>query len=271
MKYKLLVLDIDGTVTNSDKDITEKTKNAIIKAQQNGVVASLASGRPYAGMVRYAKELELEKYGGYVLSYNGGRVVNCKTGETVFEKVIDKDGASEIYSLSKEFGVNIISYIDDYVVGEKMDKYFELECRINKLEHKLVSNLLDEIKTPVPKFLMLGDGDYLAKIEGDIKARLGEKYSVFRSEPFFLEIMPQSIDKAYSLNMLAKSLGIRQDEVIACGDGFNDLSMISYAGLGVAMENAQQSVKDVSDFITLSNNNDGIAHVVEKFILMSAG
>lgn len=91
---------------------------------------------------------------------------------------------------------------------------------------------------------------------------------VFRSEPYFLELVPKGIDKARSLSVLLEKLGMTKDEMIAVGDGFNDLSMIQYAGLGVAMANAQKVVKENADFITLSNEEDGVAHVVEKFILI---
>ena len=93
--------------------------------------------------------------------------------------------------------------------------------------------------------------------------------NVFRSEPFFLELVPQGIDKARSLAVLLEEIGLSKDEMIACGDGFNDLSMIQYAGLGVAMANAQEVVKKAADYITLSNEEDGVAAVVKKFFLNS--
>ena len=100
-----------------------------------------------------------------------------------------------------------------------------------------------------------------------MKARLGKPFSIYRSEPYFLEIMPKGIDKAQSLERLLETIGLGREQMIACGDGYNDLTMIRYAGLGVAMENAILPLKNVADYITLSNNDDGIAHVVEKFML----
>ena len=112
----------------------------------------------------------------------------------------------------------------------------------------------------------MDDGDYLAMVEPRVKAALGKNFSVYRSEPFFLEIMPQNIDKAYSLQKLLNSIGLTADSMICCGDGFNDISMIEYAGLGVAMENAQPIVKETADFITKSNDEDGILHVINTFL-----
>ena len=100
-----------------------------------------------------------------------------------------------------------------------------------------------------------------------MKAALGRNLSVYRSEPFFLEILPKGIDKAQCLTQLLEKIGIQREEIIACGDGYNDLTMIQYAGLGVAMENAVLPVRSAADFVTYSNNDDGVAHVVEKFLL----
>ena len=149
--------------------------------------------------------------------------------------------------------------------------YAKIESGINHLKLKKVEDLDSYLDFPVPKFLMLDDGDYLALVEARVKAVLGKNFSVYRSEPYFLEILPKGIDKAQCLAQLLKLLSIDREEMIACGDGFNDLSMIEYAGLGVAMENAVRPVRNAADYVTLSNNDDGVAHVVEKFFLQNYG
>lgn len=135
------------------------------------------------------------------------------------------------------------------------------------MELKEVEDIEAYVDFAVPKYLFLDDGDYLAMVEPKVKAALGKNFSVYRSEPFFLEILPRGIDKAQSLARLLEKTGLTREEMIACGDGYNDLSMIRYAGLGVAMENGVLPVRNAADYITLSNNNDGVAHVVEKFML----
>ena len=130
-----------------------------------------------------------------------------------------------------------------------------------------MENFDQYVDFPVVKFMLLDDGDYLALVEPKVKAALGRDYSVYRSEPHFLEVLPKGIDKAASLEWLLTRLNMTKDEMIACGDGYNDLSMIQYAGLGVAMENAVLPVKNAADYVTLSNNDDGVAHVIEKFML----
>jgi len=266
MKYKILVLDIDGTLNNSQKEITQKTKKSIIEAQESGVIIAIASGRPTCGITHIVHELELEKFGGYVLSYNGGRITNCKTGEIVFEKLISSEHIAEIYDLSEELGVNIMTYSGDNVFTEFCDEYVMIEHQITNVKIQIVEDFKAEIDFSVPKFIMTGDGETLAKIEPFVRDKLSDRFTVFRSEPFFLEIMPNNIDKAYSLGKLLEHLNISKAELIACGDGFNDVSMVDFAGLGVAMANAQPQVKEVAQFITLSNDDDGISYVIDKFI-----
>ena len=130
-----------------------------------------------------------------------------------------------------------------------------------------VEDMKKYVTFPVPKFILTDDGDYLVTVEPKVKAALGKNYRVYRSDPYYLEVLPKGIDKARSLERFLEVTGYRREEMIACGDGYNDLSMIRFAGLGVAMENGVLPVRQAADYITLSNNDDGVAHVVEKFML----
>ena len=269
MDYKMIVLDLDGTLTNRDKVITAKTKQSLMEAQKRGKKVVLASGRPTYGVVPLAKELELEKYGGCILSFNGGIIMDCQTEQVLFQKKLPVEANRTIIELAMEERVNsILTYQDGLIVTNNGEcPYVKIEQRINHLDVLQVENMEEYVDFAVPKFLMCDDGDYLALVEGRVKAALGRDFSVYRSEPFFLEILPKGIDKAQSLEQLLKKMGMKREEMIACGDGYNDISMIQYAGLGVAMENAVLPVRKAADYVTLSNNDDGVAHVVEKFLL----
>jgi Cof subfamily protein (haloacid dehalogenase superfamily) len=271
MKYKIIVLDLDGTLTNSNKEITPKTKEGLMDIQKKGYKVVLASGRPTPGVVGLAKELELEKYNGYILSYNGARIIDCNTGNVIYQKTVPNEVIPDLYETAKKHDVRIISYDIDYDTGEivsgnGIDKYIELESSINNLPIKEVDNFGEYITFPVNKCLMSGDHEKLVKAMEDLQKKYKSYLSIYFSEPFFLEIMPQNVDKAQSLLMLLSQIGISSNEMICCGDGFNDISMIEIAGLGVAMENAQELVKDAADYVTLSNDNDGILHVINKFM-----
>ncbi|MDR2025187.1 MAG: Cof-type HAD-IIB family hydrolase [Hungatella sp.] len=268
MDYRMIVLDLDGTLTDRNKKITPRTKEALFELKRQGGIIVLASGRPTYGVMPLARELELHESGGYILSFNGGRIIDCRTGETVFARELPVSSNSRIIRMAKEHGVNILTYEDDLIITPNAgDEYVEKESTINKLEVKEIQDMEAYVQFPVVKFLMLDEGDYLAMVEPKVKAALGRDYSVYRSEPYFLEILPKGVDKAASLERLLMKLGMGREEMIACGDGYNDLSMIQYAGLGVAMENAVLPVRLAADYVTLSNNDDGVAHVIEKFML----
>lgn len=266
--YEIIVLDLDGTLTNRDKVITPKTKKALMEIQERGKKIVLASGRPTDGVMPLARELKLEKYGSYILSFNGGMITNCRTGEAVFSRLLPVEANAKIIGLAEEERVTILTYDGHTLITNDAESpYSKLENKINSMEVRQIDDLKSYVTYPVPKFLMMDDGDYLAMVEPRVKAAMGKNFSIYRSEPFFLEILPRGIDKAQSLARLLEILGLDKERMIACGDGYNDLTMIKFAGLGVAMENAVLPVRKAADYITMSNNDDGIAHVVEKFML----
>ncbi len=268
VRYNIIVLDLDGTLTNRDKVITPRTRAALMKAQELGKIVVLASGRPTAGVKPLAEELELARFGSYILSYNGGMITNCRTGEAVFSALLPLNSNEKIISLAKEYRVDILTYEGEEIITDNADcPYAHKESAINHLPLRQVEDMASYVNFQVPKFLMLDDGDYLATVEPRVKAAMGKNFSVYRSEPYFLEIMPKGIDKARSLARLLEKLGMSREEMIACGDGYNDLTMIRFAGLGVAMENAVLPVRKAADYITASNNDDGVGRVVEKFML----
>ena len=271
LEYKIIVLDLDGTLTNRDKVVTPRTKEALMKAQDMGKIVVLASGRPTPGVIPLARELKLREHGGYILSFNGGMIVSCKTGETVFSSQLPVEINEKVMDLAAEYRVDIMTYEGDKIIASNASyQYIALESRVCHMEVKEISQVEDMKKYvtfPVPKFILTDDGDYLVTVEPKVKAALGKNYSVYRSDPYYLEVLPKGIDKARSLERFLEVTGYRREEMIACGDGYNDLSMIRFAGLGVAMENGVLPVRQAADYITLSNNDDGVAHVVEKFML----
>lgn len=268
MTYKLLVLDLDGTLTDNRKQITEHTLRTLIDAQERGLKIVLASGRPTYGIVPIAEKLRLKEYGGYILSYNGGEIIDWQTGKLMYEHVLDPEVLPYLYQCARDYGFAIVTYKDKYVLTERPDdEYVQKEAILNVMETKKVDNFLEAIDFPVAKCLIVGEPERLATLEKEMYEHLKERMGVFRSEPYFLELVPKGIDKAQSLAVLLKEIGMKREEMIAVGDGFNDLSMIKFAGLGVAMANAQEVVRQGADYITLSNEEDGVAAVVEKFIL----
>ena len=230
MQYKMLVLDIDGTLTNSQKEITPATRQALYTIQKHGVRVAIASGRPTPGTRMAANAISLAEFNNFVLSFNGAKITNCGTGKIVFEQVLPNKLIPEIYRTAIGYGLGLISYEgEDVIAATPIDPYMGLE-----VDHRL-------------------------------QKQFGQNLSIYRSEPYFLELMPPGVDKAKSLEKLLAALSLTREETVCCGDGFNDLSMIEYAGLGVAMKNAQRSVRECADYITATNDEDGIVQVVENF------
>ena len=145
------------------------------------------------------------------------------------------------------------------------DRYVEIEARINGLPIRTVERFVEFVDFDINKCLMTADPDRAEELERRLQEKYGDVASIYRSEPYFIEIMPKNVDKAASLEKMLPALGVTRENTVCCGDGFNDISMIRYAGLGVAMGNAQQAVKDAADYITGTNDEDGLVEVIRRF------
>lgn len=261
----VLALDLDGTLTDSKKRISERTKESIDKFIAAGGTVALASGRPTFGVMPVAKILELDKRGGYILSYNGGCFLDCKNNKQLFMKELTHEYLPILEKQAKEFGINLMTYNGDKAYALDIDEqYYMIEININHFIRVKADPLTPQITFPIIKCLMTADGDYLAKVEKEMKKYWEGKLNIVRSEPYFLEVTEVGIDKASTITNMVKKLGKSVDNLICCGDGFNDLSMIRAAGIGVAMANAQEKVRAAADYITKSNDEDGIVDVVEN-------
>lgn len=268
MEYQLLALDLDGTLTNSKKEISEPTVEALIDIQRDGKKVVLASGRPTQGVLPLAKQLHLQDYGSYILSFNGGRITDCRNEQVIYSKTLPDDVAAPLYHIVKKYaGADVLTYTSENILsGIKPNKYTELESRINKMPIIQTKDFTSEITEPVNKFLVTGEPNIIQRIKKEAEEFFRSYLYIYCSDPFFLEIMPPRVDKAHSLLKLLTSIGLSPEQMICCGDGYNDLTMIETAGLGVAMENAQPLVREKADYITKSNDEDGVLHVINQFM-----
>ena len=265
--YKMIVLDLDDTLLRDDLTISKRTKQSLMDAQEAGVKVVLASGRPSIAMLPIAEELRLKEYGSFILAFNGAKIINCQTGEEWFSSTLPVETAHQLYEISRREKVGIHTYVNDQIVTDEANPYTDIEGVLTKLEINVVDNFIETVTEPVVKVLMLQEPAILEKVEEKLQQEFAGSLSIMRSKPFFLEFMEEGISKGTSLNSLIKQLGISREEVIAFGDSNNDLSMIEFAGLGVAMGNASEFIKAQADFVTDTNMNDGVAKVVEEFVL----
>lgn len=269
MKYKFLVLDVDGTLLNDEREISKRTLAALLKVQQMGVRIVLASGRPTYGLMPLAKTLELGNYGGFILSYNGCQIIKAQNGEILFERRINPEMLPYLEKKARKNGFAIFTYHDDTLITDSPDnEYIKNEALLNNL--KIIKE--DEFSTAIDfapcKCMLVSDKEKaLIGLEQHWEKRLAGTLDAFRSEPYFLEVVPCGVNKANTLGALLEHLGVTREEVIAVGDGVCDVTMLQLAGMGVAMGHSQDSVKVCADYVTASNEEDGVALAVEKLIL----
>lgn len=265
---KILILDIDGTLVNSEKVITPETLKYINIIQDMGHIVALASGRPYPGMKQYVDALKMDEKNGYIISFNGGKIISCEKGEVVYSNCMPGKYLQGLYDFALEHDMGLVTYSDDMVItGTRLDNYMQYEARLNYMPIYSVEDFCGYVDFDVVKCLMTAPEKQAEECEKILAQRYSRELNVFRSEPYFIEITNKGVDKAKAVENLLNILGIERKNSICCGDGYNDLTMVSYAGVGVAMANAQQIVKDNADYVTGSCDEDGLVEVIKKFIL----
>jgi len=267
MNYKLIAMDLDGTLNNDEKRITDRTKQVLMKAQKQGIRLALASARPSPGLYRERDILRLQDYDGILMSYNGGRIVSAATGQVLFETAMDLEVTRQVLRQLEALPVTPI--LDDgkqFYVTSKTGYKVDYECKNNNMVCAEVTNLADFLPFAPIKILMSVLPESLSAVQSQIAAFLPPHLSVVQTAPFYLEIIPKTINKGQGIRDICTSLGIRAEEVVAFGDAENDIPMLRAAGMGVAMGNAADAVKAAADYITASNNEDGIAAALEQLL-----
>lgn len=277
MAIKAILLDIDGTLTNSKKEITPLTKEVLLKAQAKGIRLVIASGRPAKGLFQYGDQLEMRYSHGVFVCYNGARVVDCETGDVLVDITIDKETTKEVLRHMKNFNVKpVITHGSHMVVEDVYNcmvndhgrefNVIEYESRMNGYRLMETEDLENFIDFPVNKILTAGDSDYLEEHYKEMSAPFEGRLSMMFTANFYYEFTAMNVNKGRSLALAMERLGIKPEECIAFGDAQNDISMLEFAGIGVAMGNAQKAVLEMADEITDDNEHDGIAKSLLKHI-----
>ena len=274
---KVIIMDVDGTLTNSKKVITEKTKNALIKAQELGAILVLASGRPTSGLMDLAKELKMDEHNGILVSFNGSKVTECQSNKVLFNETMSIEDGQAVLEHMKKFNVKPMIDKDDYMYvndvfnntinynGEPFN-IIQYESRGGKFKLCEKDDLAAFANYPLNKILTVGDPEYLQDHYKEMMEPFKDKLNCMFTAAFFFEFTAKGIDKAKALDSVLIPMGYKKEEMIAFGDGHNDASMVKYAGIGVAMDNAVDDLKAIADEVTLSNEEDGIAYTLSKYI-----
>ncbi|MBF4471131.1 MULTISPECIES: Cof-type HAD-IIB family hydrolase [Flavobacterium] len=266
VQYKMIVVDMDDTLLNDDHIISDENKEMIFKAQEMGVYVVLASGRPTSAMTEYAKELKMDYYNSYMISFNGSTITDLKEDKVLFEHALTKEQIHSLYDFSQQNNTHIITYLGEQIISERHSEYIDIESTITGMELVIVPSFKDAVTTSAVKCLLLEEPSYLKSVEPVLKNAMPD-LSVCMSKPFFLEAAPNGIDKGAAIQILAEKLNIHQSEIIAVGNAGNDLTMVQYAGLGVWVDNVDAELREFGDVIVASNNNHGVAEVIQRYIL----
>ncbi|MEJ8737734.1 Cof-type HAD-IIB family hydrolase [Erysipelotrichaceae bacterium HCN-30851] len=286
---RLIAMDMDGTLLTSDNTISDKTKEALWKAQEKGVRLVLASGRSYCRLMDYAKELKMDQFGGFLLEVNGLIIYDLKNNQRFIRKQLDADDIKELFTYFSQWDVEFMAQFDDGMFNYNPESVLK-EKAIYRKQHHIPDDYpwtggafsllgdhrkgyphffniksYEEVNRTINKISITYYEDVMKKVSEQAKIDLGDRYWVGRTTPKWLEVMPKGITKASGLEVLSEQLGISMEEIMAFGDGENDIEMLETVGKGIAMGNAMEEVKAIADDVTLTNNEDGIAHAIHKY------
>lgn len=269
LHYKALALDLDGTLTDSSKNLPQRNKEALWKAMDLGVTVILISGRSVMGITGLAEELEFKKRGGIVAAFNGGKIFDYQSGDVIQQLMFPPEVIADTCAIVRKYGAHPLSYTDTNVVAEtETDEYVLRECKCNSTTVQKVEWLPDFLTYPIPKILGAGEHERLVKARDEFLEKYSNICDSFFAESYFLELAPKGVAKDKALAKICEYLNISREELMACGDGFNDIPMLEYAGLGVAMKNAYPETLAIADRVApFTNDECGVAWAVEEFIL----
>lgn len=266
--YKIIAIDLDGTLLNKEKKISELNKKAIKDAQTAGIKVVIATGRPYQGIGHLIKELNLENTDNYVICFNGGLIYHLLTNEIVYSSSITGKDLKELYKESLRLNVNIHAFRQNQeLITPKMSIHTQSEATLNNLDVTIVdfNNIGDD--ELFIKGMLIDPKEILDEVIPKVDKYWHENFSVVRSAPVYLEFCNLGAQKGVALQALAKILNVDMSTTVSFGDAGNDYSMIKMAGLGIVMENGMDYVKAIADKITLSNEDSGVAYGINNFVL----
>lgn len=265
MKYRMLAIDMDDTLLGQDLKISAGTVERIQKAKEKGVRVVIATGRMFQAIIPYLRQLELTDP---AIVYNGAMVQRLEDEQPEVHHPVPVKLGRELANRVEDMDSQLNAYIHDQLFVRKRTpqvfRYMEA-TGVDSTEVGLLGEYLQQNPT---KLLVIHDNlDEIEEMQQTLTQEFGEQLSIFRSKPNYIEVTAKGISKGKALAELAQKMGIDQSQVIAIGDSQNDLEMIKWAGLGVAVANARPEVKEVADFVTGSCEEDGVAQVIDRFIL----
>ena len=266
---KLVAIDMDGTLLNSKKELLEETKQYFknFHNKNTETLLVLCTGRPESGIRPYLKDLGYLEENHYIISQNGANIYESQTGKRVMDSFVDSAAIQKWIELGKKHGISVMGAGVDYYYSFDEDPTEWMEFDVKLVSGKLKRIPTKEsLNTDFYKILLMGDEEQLNEFETYIPEEWRDEFYVVRSQKYLVEVLKKGVNKAFGLEKLAKELNIQPSEIAAIGDAANDVEMLEYAGLAIAMGNASEEVKAISDIVTDTNENNGVIKAIDKLI-----
>lgn len=266
--FTLLAVDLDGTLLRNDHTISDFSADTLIHAQKKGLTVALCTGRPTDGARHIAERLRLHEFGGFLIGYNGGEIIECKNNKVIRDLLLPDGVLPKIVQFAQSLQTDIVTFCDGHIIATSDTNPFILRSSVrNKMNIVKTANWLKAAEDlPLHKCMLVGDPKRLIPMELQVKMAFDGVLEAFCSEPQFLEFTPLGINKGDGLQWLMNNLNLSPSEVIAFGDTPGDIPMLRLAGLGIAMANSPESVRAIADTVAPSNAEDGVARMLEKLL-----
>lgn len=266
---KLVAIDMDGTLLNSKKELLEETKQYFkeFHTKETETLLVLCTGRPETGIRPYLKDLGYLEENHYIISQNGANIYESQTGNRLMDAFVDSEKIQKWIEFGKKHGVSVMGAGVDYYysIDEDPTEWMEFDVKIVNGSIKRITKE-ESLSTDFYKLLLLGDEEQLNEFETLIPKEWRDEFYVVRSQKYLVEVLTKGVNKAFGLEKLAAKLNIKPSEIAAIGDAANDIEMLKYAGLAIAMGNASEEVKSLSDIVTDTNENNGVIKAIDKLI-----
>jgi len=266
---KLVAIDMDGTLLNSKKELLEETKQYFkdFHKKETDTLLVLCTGRPESGIRPYLKDLGYLEENHYIISQNGANIYESRTGKRVMDAFLDSAAIQKWIELGKKHGISVMGAGVDYYYcfDQEPTEWMEFDVKLVTGKLKRIPTK-ESLNTDFYKILLMGDEEQLNEFETFIPEEWRDEFYVVRSQKYLVEVLTKGVNKAFGLEQLAKELNIQPSEIAAIGDAANDIEMLEYAGLAIAMGNASEEVKAISDIVTDTNENNGVIKAIDQLI-----
>ena len=266
---KLIAIDMDGTLLNSKKELFEETKQYFrdFHNKETETLLVLCTGRPESGIRPYLKDLGYLEENHYIISQNGANIYESRTGKRVMDAFLDSAAIQKWIELGKKHGISVMGAGVDYYYcfDQEPTEWMEFDVKLVRGKLKRIPTE-ESLNTDFYKILLMGDEKQLNEFETFIPQEWRDEFYVVRSQKYLVEVLTKGVNKAFGLEKLAKELNIQPSEIAAIGDAANDIEMLEYAGLAIAMGNASEEVKSIADIVTDTNENNGVIKAINKLI-----